>query len=120
MIVSGLLRVAQAWLCYAIGFKFWTLFPCCGVWSWMKNKQPIGFYVVWTLVLLLVIAHQDYWLWNDATLVWGFLPIGLFFHACLSVAAAIVWFLAIKFAWPANLEPTVQAETPTDREGAAS
>jgi hypothetical protein len=86
----------------------------------MRKKHPVGFYVVWTLVLLLVVAHQDHWLWNDGTLVWGFVPIGLFFHACLSVAASLIWFFAVKFAWPAGLESEIPTDVPADREGAAS
>ncbi|WP_145262737.1 DUF3311 domain-containing protein [Calycomorphotria hydatis] len=66
-------------------------------------------YVVWGLVLLLIILHQDVWFWNDATLVLGFIPVGLFYHACISVAAGFTWFLATKFAWPEDLiEETVQ------------
>lgn len=56
--------------------------------------------VVWGLVLLLAILHQDLWFWEDSTLVGGIVPIGLFFHACLSVAAGLVWWLATIYAWP--------------------
>lgn len=61
-------------------------------------------YVIWTLVLILLIAHQDNWNWHDDSLVWGFMPIGLFYHACISVAAGFVWFLATIFMWPKELE----------------
>jgi hypothetical protein len=60
-------------------------------------------YVVWGLVVLLAILHQDNWLWDDATLVGGFLPITLLFHGGLSIAAAFTWFLATKFAWLADV-----------------
>ena len=60
-------------------------------------------YVVWGLVVLLVILHQDNWLWDDAPLIGGFLPITLLFHGGLSIAAAFTWFLATKFAWPAEV-----------------
>lgn len=63
--------------------------------------------VVWVLVLALIVLHQDNWYWDDATLVFGFLPIGLFYHALLSLACAVTWYLATKFAWP--LEPPEQA-----------
>ena len=36
---------------------------------------------VWIAVLVLALLHQDFWLWDDATLVAGFLPIGLAYHA---------------------------------------
>jgi len=57
-------------------------------------------YGIWGLVLLLTILHHDLWFWNDSSLVGGIIPIGLFYHGCLSVAAAFVWYLATKFAWP--------------------
>ncbi|HAD60157.1 MAG TPA: hypothetical protein DCG12_13010 [Planctomycetaceae bacterium] len=61
-------------------------------------------YVVWGLVVLLIILHQDVWLWDNDTLVAGFLPVTLLYHACLSLAAGITWYLATKFAWPSVLE----------------
>jgi len=57
-------------------------------------------YAVWGLVLLLAILHHDLWFWDDSTLVGGIMPIGLFYHACISMAAGFTWFLATKFAWP--------------------
>lgn len=63
-------------------------------------------YVIWLLVLALVIVHQDIWFWNDETLVFGFIPIGLAYHAGISIAASIIWFLATIFAWPKLLDGT--------------
>ncbi len=60
--------------------------------------------VVWLLVLALIIAHQDIWFWNDGTLVFGFIPIGLFYHSCISLTAGFTWFLATIFIWPAELK----------------
>lgn len=71
--------------------------------------------VVWTLVVLLMILHQDYWYWEDKTLVFGFLPIGLFYQACISIAASVTWLLATKHCWPEDLE----AAAPARGEGAA-
>ena len=39
-----------------------------------------------------------------ASLLFGFLPIGLAYHALFSVACGVVWALAVRFAWPAELE----------------
>ncbi len=61
-------------------------------------------YAIWFLVIALLIAHQDNWLWDDDTLVFGFMPAGILYHAGISVAAAVVWFLATIFAWPTDLE----------------
>lgn len=72
-------------------------------------------HVVWLLVLLLIILHQDNWFWTDASLVFGFLPVGLFYHAGISVAAGVTWYLATLYCWPkelAKIEKTYEAPTP--------
>lgn len=61
-------------------------------------------YVVWGIIVLLILGHQDIWYWSDKTLVWGFMPIGLLYHAGISVTAAFTWYLATIFCWPADLE----------------
>lgn len=60
--------------------------------------------VVYGLALLLAVLHHDFWFWDSKTLVLGFLPIGLAYHALFSFAAAGVWALAVKFAWPTHIE----------------
>ena len=58
-----------------------------------------------TLMVLLVYAlHQDLWFWHDRTLVLGFLPVGLAYHAAYSILAAIMMAVLVRFAWPAHLE----------------
>lgn len=56
-------------------------------------------------VALLYVLHQDIWFWYDARpLVFGFVPIGLFYHAAFTVACSgVLWFL-VKLAWPSHLE----------------
>ncbi|MCP4189451.1 MAG: DUF3311 domain-containing protein [Planctomycetaceae bacterium] len=61
-------------------------------------------YIIWTLVVVLLVAHQDNWFWTDDTLVFGFIPIGLMWHAGISIGAAIIWYLATVYAWPSKLE----------------
>lgn len=70
----------------------------------MKQRTPM-FYVVWTAVVLLIILHQDNWLWDSSTLVFGFLPITLLYHICISLGATITWLLATRYAWPLDDEP---------------
>lgn len=60
--------------------------------------------LVWGLVILLIILHQDFWFWTDDTLVFGFIPIGLFYHALISVGAGVTWYLATVYAWPEGLD----------------
>lgn len=60
--------------------------------------------LVWILVLILLVIHQDFWFRDDRSLVFGFMPIGLAYHALFSIAAACVWTMAVKFAWPTRVE----------------
>ena len=59
--------------------------------------------LLWLLLAMLIVLHQDYWHWDDARLVMGFLPYQLFYHACLSLAAAALWLFAVQFCWPREL-----------------
>ena len=69
------------------------------------------------VVLVLYVLHQDFWFWRTAhPLVFGFVPIGLFYQACFSVAASLVMWLLVKYAWPSHLEREVeQTEKKEDR-----
>lgn len=79
-----------------------------------SSTPRTGPLIIAALVLLLLIAHQDNWFWTDKTLVFGFLPIGLFWHACISIAAAATWWLATCIAWPIDDESS--ASTPAASE----
>jgi hypothetical protein len=57
------------------------------------------------LIVLLYALHQDWWFWRSASpLVFGFIPIGLFYHAVYSVAVAALMWLLVRLAWPSHLE----------------
>lgn len=79
------------------------------------NVRRSGPTIIAILVALLMIAHQDNWYWNDGTLVFGFMPIGLFYHACLSIAATLTWLLATKIAWPVETIEQTEAAVPGTR-----
>ena len=61
-------------------------------------------FAVWTSIVVLLVLHQDYWQWDNATLVFGFLPHTLFYHLGISLAAAVLWALATKFCWSEEIE----------------
>ncbi len=64
-------------------------------------------------VAALYVLHQDVWLWSSARpLVLGFLPVGLFYHACYSVAAALLMWLLVAHAWPSRLEEEAERSAP--------
>lgn len=70
-------------------------------------------------VVVLYVLHQDFWFWWRARpFVFGFIPIGLFYHACFATAVALLMWMLVKFAWPAHLEEEV-APTLSDAEDKA-
>jgi hypothetical protein len=73
----------------------------------------------WLLTLAVVIVyalHQDVWFWREARpLVFGFVPIGLFYHAAYSGLAALLLWLLVAHAWPSRLEREAEgASAPED------
>ena len=54
-------------------------------------------------LLVLYLLHNDLWLWDDSTLVFG-LPVGLVYHVGFSLATGIVLTLLVLKAWPDHLD----------------
>ncbi len=69
-----------------------------------SSHRSGGVWIIAALVVLLLILHQDNWFWEDDTLVFGFMPIGLLWHAGISIAASLTWALATVIAWPLDEE----------------
>ena len=66
-------------------------------------------------VVALYILHQDFWFWRNPYLVFGFLPIGLFYHGCFSIVASLLMWLLVKQAWPVHLDQEIaQRESEED------
>ena len=59
-------------------------------------------------VAALYVLHQDIWFWTSKHLVFGVLPVGLFYHGVFSVAAALLMWALVTFAWPGHLEEEVE------------
>lgn len=72
-------------------------------------------YVLLLLTLILVVLHQDLWLWGRADpLAFGFLPVGLWYHAVFCLATSLVLALFVTSAWPKHLEDA-EPQTPEAR-----
>ena len=83
------------------------------------KDNAAGKKLIFVLAIAMAVLHQDFWLWDDATLVFGFMPAGLAYHATYSIVAALLWALAIKIAWPHELEAMAEGDadaviTPTE------
>ena len=62
-----------------------------------------------TVAILLIITayllHQDIWFWRTARpLVFGFLPIGLFYHVAYVVVLSLLFWLLVTYLWPSHLD----------------
>ena len=66
--------------------------------------MKISTFVFLLVFIVLAVLHQDVWNWDKPDLVFGFMPVGLAYHAAYSLVAAAFWALVVKFAWPTKLE----------------
>jgi hypothetical protein len=57
------------------------------------------------LVLGFYALHQDIWFWRTAQpVVFGVLPIGLFYHAAYTAAISLLMWVLVRLAWPGHLD----------------
>jgi Protein of unknown function (DUF3311) len=69
------------------------------------------------IVIIVYLLHQDIWFWSTPyPLVFGFMPIGLFYHVCYTLLASLLMFLLVKRAWPNHLEVPTSPRYPTEDE----
>jgi hypothetical protein len=86
-----------------------------------KKRSGTGIGVKRALLLVVVLgfylAHQDFWNWRHAEpLLFGFLPVGLWYHAAYSLLASALMWLLVKFAWPKSLEETERRLSQSDAQ----
>ena len=71
--------------------------------------------ILTSIVVAVYVLHQDVWFWRNARpLVFGFLPIGLFYHAAFCLLCSAVMMLLVTFAWPLDLDKPASALLPED------
>ncbi len=69
---------------------------------------------LYAALAVLYLLHNDLWLWRDARTVLG-LPVGFTYHVAYSVAAAALFALLVRHAWPSHLSaPQESARIPED------
>jgi hypothetical protein len=74
----------------------------------MKSVRVL---ILTLLIIVVYVLHQDFWNWKSAEpLIFGFLPIGLAYHAGYSILGAIMMAILVKFAWPSHLESAAEAD----------
>ncbi len=78
--------------------------------------KPAKVLLLTLLIIAVYILHQDFWNWRTAyPLVFGFLPIGLAYHAGYSVLASILMAVLVRTAWPKHLE-AIDSKAPESRD----
>lgn len=94
------------------GYGFLTLLrPMQGQPQTNLARNPLKPLLLTLLVLVVYVLHQDFWNWKEVKpLVFGFIPIGLAYHAGYSILASITMAVLVKFAWPRHLEDIVPHE----------
>ena len=55
-------------------------------------------WVLYSLLVLLFILHNDFWLWGTPQLILG-LPVGLLYHIVFCLVASLLMFFIVKFVW---------------------
>ena len=57
------------------------------------------------VIALVYVAHQDFWVWRSARpLVFGFLPIGLAYHAAYTLGVSVLMLHLVRAHWPTHLD----------------
>ena len=63
------------------------------------------------LVAALYVLHQDVWFGREARpLIFGFLPVGLFYHAAYTLVISLTMMYLVRRHWPSHLEDSAAAE----------
>ena len=71
-----------------------------------RRRRSGGIILLLTLAAgLVIVLRHDYWNWNTPyPLLFGILPVGLWWQGLVSLLAAGLMWLMVRFAWPAELE----------------
>lgn len=76
-----------------------------------KRRKPLGIAgaaLLMLAVVALLVLRSDWWNWSSARpLLFGVLPIGLWWQVFVSVLASGVMWLLVRFAWPDQLEDQI-------------
>jgi O-antigen ligase len=58
------------------------------------------------IIAAMYALHQDIWFWGEARpLVFGILPVGLFYHAAFTMVTPLALLGLVRLIWPSHLDP---------------
>ena len=73
------------------------------------TASPIVRRLLYLVLFVLYVLHNDIWLWDDSRIVLG-LPVGLLYHLGFCAAAVAMMVLLVNYAWPTQYD---EDEEPT-------
>jgi hypothetical protein len=73
--------------------------------AWHRSISSLPVALVAVVALVVYVLHQDFWFWRSARpLVFGFLPVGLAYHAAYTLTISLLMFYLVRWHWPSHLE----------------
>lgn len=75
-------------------------------------RSPAVKWMLLAVVLFVLALRHDFWNWDTpGYLLFGFLPVGLWWQGMVSICATLMMWLMVRFAWPGELElDAIEAE----------
>ena len=73
---------------------------------------------LWLLAAALLVMHLDFWNWSTPyPLLFGVLPIGIWWQALFALGCSVMMALFGWLAWPKELESLEELPSKHDGEG---
>jgi hypothetical protein len=70
-----------------------------------RRRSPAIYALLTVAALLVLVMRHDYWNWDTPyPLLFGSLPVALWWQAVVSLSACALMWLMVRLAWPAELE----------------
>ena len=77
----------------------------------MYRPRPAIAAILTAIFLLVLFLRHDYWNWDTpGYLLFGFLPVGLWWQALVTILASIMMWLMVTLAWPSHLEQKTSSD----------
>ena len=78
-----------------------------------RRRTPATIVLLALAALIVLVLRHDYWNWDTPyPLLFGFLPVGLWWQGLVSLLAAGLMALMVRLAWPQELEDEALAAAP--------
>lgn len=74
------------------------------------RRSPAVLALLTLVAVTVLVLRHDYWFWNTPyPLLFGFLPVALWWQGMVSLLAALMMWMMVRFAWPQELEDDAEA-----------